>query len=556
MARFPIKRLRDLTDEPAFSRGEDYFRRGKVSIFSADAAGVLAEVRGTETYRVHLTAPGKAFGGDCTCPAFDREGWCKHLVATALAANAAGDDLPDRRAPIRAHLLGLGAAALADMLLDLAWKDAALLRKLDLAARGAAATPADQAALLQEQLRDALAEGCDADYGYTGDWLEDVEAVIEQLPALIERGGAAAAKTMIDAILDDLPDALETLEDNSQPGFDLLDRAVALHLDACRALGPEPLALAQEVFEREADGDGFEAAADRYADILGETGLAEYRRLAEAALARLPPAIRGGFGRADIQRPALVRILDRFAEREGDLDRRIALRRGEARDARSCLALARFCLEQGRPDLALQAAEDAAWLHAEDWDAEALTLFLAERLVAAGRQADAVAALWRRFEAHPSAGIVAALRARAGPDAMDRALDLLRRGGKPRRKGIVGAATDQVPLQLEILSGAGRLAEAWALARQHTLPDHILLDLAKVSEAALPAEAAVTYRMLAERQIGLTNRHGYEAACRLLGRLAAIEPQPAHRAFVVELRQRHKAKRSLLPLLDRHLAGL
>ena len=68
------------------------------------------------------------------------------------------------------------------------------------------------------------------------------------------------------------------------------------------------------------------------------------------------------------------------------------------------------------------------------------------------------------------------------------------------------------------MSGAGRLAEAWALARQHTLPDHILLDLAKVSEAALPAEAAVTYRMLAERQIGLTNRHGYEAACRLLGR--------------------------------------
>ena len=452
MARFPIKRLRDLADEPAFTRGEDYFRRGKVSIFSADAAGVLAEVRGTETYRVHLTAPGKAFGGDCTCPAFDREGWCKHLVATALAANAAGDDLPDRRAPIRAHLLGLGAAALADMLLDLAWQDAALLRKLDLAARGAAATPADQAALLQEQLRDALAEGCDADYGYTGDWLEDVEAVIEQLPALIETRRRGRGED----------------DDRRHPGRpagragDAGGRVATGLRPARPRRGAAPRRLPRARARAARPGAGGVRTRGGRRRLRGCGGpLRGYPRRdrpggippAGRGRPRTPAArqIRGGFGRADIQRPALVRILDHFAEREGDLDRRIALRRGEACDARSCLALARFCLEQGRPDLALQAAEDAAWLHAEDWDAEALTLFLAERLVAAGRQADAVAALWRRFEAHPSAGIFAALRARAGPDAVDRALDLLRRGGKPRRKGIVGAATDQVPLQLENL---------------------------------------------------------------------------------------------------------
>jgi uncharacterized Zn finger protein len=59
-----------------------------------------------------------------------------------------------------------------------------------------------------------------------------------------------------------------------------------------------------------------------------------------------------------------------------------------------------------------------------------------------------------------------------------------------------------------------------------------------------------------ERCIGQTNRGGYEEACRLLARLAALEAAASHRAFVAELRVRHRPKRSLLPMLDRHLASL
>src|SRR3954469_25086822 len=112
MARFPLARLRALAGDLVLARGQEYHASGAVTLLSVDAKRVLARVRGSEDYRVRLTGQGHDFDGDCTCPAFGRDGWCKHLVATALAVDAAGDAAPDRLGPIREHLGGLGTEAL------------------------------------------------------------------------------------------------------------------------------------------------------------------------------------------------------------------------------------------------------------------------------------------------------------------------------------------------------------------------------------------------------------------------------------------------------------
>ncbi len=114
----------------AFARGEAYAAAGVVTLLGEDAGHLVAVVRGSEDYRVRLHGSGTRFGGDCTCPAYDRDGWCKHLVAAALAANAAPIEVPDYREPIRAHLLSLGATALADMLLDLGSKSGEAMRPI------------------------------------------------------------------------------------------------------------------------------------------------------------------------------------------------------------------------------------------------------------------------------------------------------------------------------------------------------------------------------------------------------------------------------------------
>lgn len=553
MPRFPLDALLDLAGPAAFARGQDYAARGLVRLISAGAAGVIATVRGTEAWQVRLTGGnGTPIGGHCTCPAFERDGFCKHLVATGLAADAAGDEAPDRLTPIRAHLLSLGEEALVSMLLDQAARDPALLRRLDLAATAAGGGSVKQRA---RRLRDALDAALTAGEE-SGDWAELAEA-LEQAGRLVRAGGAAEARSLAEFILDELPEALGREEDSDGSGTAALEAAVSLHHAACAALRPDPAELAADLFERAGDDEfgAFDRADERYADLLGPAGLDAYQRLAEAALARLPAIGRGGADPLASDRRWLIEVLDRFAERAGDLDRRIALRRQGLSSGWDYLGLARFCLAHGRAETAREVAEEGVWLFEETAD-RGLVEFLAERLEAEGRAPDALAVLWGAYERQPSPPVLAALMRIGGAEVVDRALPVLRAA---RARGVRPLAWDHGALlqqEVEVLAGAGRLAEAWEVARRDGASGAVLLWLAGRSEAAMPSEAVWAYRRSVEAAIGLTGRGGYEEACKLLARLAPLESAGAHIAFVEELRTRHRAKRTLVPMLDRHLESV
>src|SRR5919197_5163987 len=90
-ARFHLDTVRELAGGKAFARGQEYYRDGSVELLSVTPKRVVAQVAGTEDYRTVLTGRGTEIDGECSCPAFEDWGFCKHMVATALAANAAGD---------------------------------------------------------------------------------------------------------------------------------------------------------------------------------------------------------------------------------------------------------------------------------------------------------------------------------------------------------------------------------------------------------------------------------------------------------------------------------
>src|SRR5438128_1204426 len=72
------------------SRGESYFRSGRVSAISADSTYLSATVRGTRPYDVSLTLDKDRLIVDCTCPYFDGSiDPCKHIWAAILAADQA-----------------------------------------------------------------------------------------------------------------------------------------------------------------------------------------------------------------------------------------------------------------------------------------------------------------------------------------------------------------------------------------------------------------------------------------------------------------------------------
>jgi uncharacterized Zn finger protein len=387
-----------LAGKAALARGLAYHKEGRVGLMSAGAERAQASVRGTETYRVDLRLRRDGLTGTCECPAFDDSGFCKHMVATALAASEAG--AADRIGPLREHLVAQGAEALADRLLRLAERDIDLLAGIE---REIADTTDSDEALLA-RYRTAIDQATDprggADYWGAGAYAEEIASVIEPLRAIARAGRVRPALELAEHLLDGIEEGLDEADDSEGEVYNVGLQAVALHLELCAIVRPDPVELAGRLFERQMDGttDLFTDADETYAKVLGRRGRAEFHRRAQEAWKALPAPKRDQY---DGHRSILKSILDRAAEQAGDLDARIALRQAELTEPAAYREIAELYMAAGRQDEALRWIEEGLWCF-EDRPDQRLQRRAAELMALAGRTADAEALLWRAFERHPS----------------------------------------------------------------------------------------------------------------------------------------------------------
>jgi uncharacterized Zn finger protein len=182
-SRFDLDTLRDLAGAKVFARGQAYHRDGQVEILAIEPGWVLAQVVGTEDYRTKVTGRGEDIAGECSCPAFEDWEFCKHMVATALAANAAGGDLDAEGAGalsrIREHLRQKGVEILVEMFVGLAERDPALFRKLDVAATTTRADATTLTRRVRKAIDSATRTRGFVDYGEVGGWAAGVGDVLD-----------------------------------------------------------------------------------------------------------------------------------------------------------------------------------------------------------------------------------------------------------------------------------------------------------------------------------------------------------------------------------------
>jgi hypothetical protein len=224
---------------------------------------------------------------------------------------------------------------------------AALAEQLEIAA---AADDGDDEALLAG-LRRAIAAVTRVRRGAGEDGLP---ILLDRIAALVGHGRAALVPQLVDVLCARLA------------AVDHVWRRVgAIHLDACRESGAGGPPLAADLFAREIERGWpcFAGASRSYADLLGGGGLAEYRRLCDAAWRRVPalrPDRRVPDDDAGLRR-RLTAALDAFAEADGDLDARIAVRAKSLNSVAAYREIVELCRTHGRMVEALRWAEEGLW---------------------------------------------------------------------------------------------------------------------------------------------------------------------------------------------------
>jgi len=554
----------------SYGRGKRYFEQGRVKALKESEGAVSARVRGSDWYDVELRLTDGELDGDCSCPVGSDGLFCKHCVATGLAwlvrqalsaHETTGSGSPQA---LREYLAGLPKKKLVDMVMAQARTDAALKQRLTLAvARSRPAGPdldAIEAAIVEatragepwSQLRDRHQ-------------VKRLEAVLDVLKELLDAGQAAAVVRLAAQGLERSADVAGRMYD---PGNDLsavVGQFLSLHLRACAAAKPEPGELARWLFEFETNSLNrtTEGITFQYVDLLGETGLAAYGKLAEAEW-RAAKATRGRYPTAKLAR--LDAVAGHAALLSVDPALMAEVSPGGLHHPWAYWWTAHECLDAKQPDKAVAWAE--LGLKAFPDNAYAgLRELLADEYARRGRMTEALNQAWALFTEVPSIDNylrlrALALKAKQGPVWRDEALEYLReraarapRAGRDEEPG--GERLYCGSLIVEILLKEKNVDVAWSEAHVGGCGEETWLKLARAREARHPADAIGIYQRFAEQMVQGGGNDAYRSAVSCLRRAAVLATKLGRpdkfREFITGYRERNKRKKNLLRLLDKEL---
>ena len=578
--------LRALAGRRSFERGAAYAADGRVKGLKPRDGEVSATVRGARAYQVRLWLAGGEPQFSCTCPVAADGQFCKHCVAVGLVACASGGEsggahLRPAADDVRAYLEGLDKAHLVDLLLAQADGDELLRGRLELEAAGARGVAAD-VGRYRRAIRDVISPGGFIEYRAMSDYARGVRELVDSLTGLLAGGFAAALVDLCEHALACLEEAFESVDDSDGYMSDIRERLVGLHHEACLQARPEPVALAERLFELElhSDWEIFYGAAGTYADVLGEAGLAAYRRRAEEVW-ELTPALAPGEGEGySSQRFRITRIMETLAGLSPDVDALVAIKARDLRSPYQFFQIAEIYGAADRNDDALTWAERGLEAYPDCTDVRLLEV-LAGEYERRGRAQDAVSLMWSLLERRPTLDSFQRLKAHAArAEQWDvwrtQALDRLRQeasptagcrpelGGRPTSPGAPtlpgapslppwGWAVGRSEVVKALLwEGDGDAAWEEAVAGGCTIS--LWMEVAAARAVHHPEDALPIYRQQVERSIDQKNKRGYAEAVELLhsvrvlmDRLGTGDEFPAYLATV---RAAHKQKRNLVKLLD------
>lgn len=549
---FTAATIRRLAGPGPYERGVGYLADHRVETPMVLDGRARALVRGTMPYVVELWTVDGQPRWECSCPAAEDGSFCKHCVAVALALRP-GADTPE--APSRAPA------------------DAATARG-QATRRTAARRRADgggdiKLSVWMRRIERAFAPYGDfVSYREAEGWADGIHVMIENLEGLCDLGHPDAVAGLAEHAFRWADESINYVDDSDGHLGSVIERLSELHLRACRegTVGPVELAGRLVKLELKSELDGFHRAAASYAGILGEAGLAEYRRLLEPRWKRVKPTTEW-----DGANFAVRQAMIGWALATGDPDALIDVHSRGALMPSDILEIATALNAAGRIDEAISWSQRGINdSRSRPRAADDLREFLAHLLTEQGEGNGAAKLFWEAFVADPTLDRYRRLlESDPSQDWLGRCerelrdnLDRSHGGGagvssvKPARSST--SAQHPVPQAatalVEILLYEGLIDEAWDTAAVFGCTTPLRLTLARFREQTHPLDAISVYEPQVLTIIGLKRPDRYRGAVDLMeriGRLADAAGEPERFTSLLQrVRTEHKPKRRLMAEMD------
>ena len=570
--------VRELADGRTFARGEAYFHDGAVGLLDVDERELRASVQGTHRYRVRL---GVSAEGDleyeCDCPVGDDGTFCKHAVAVALSwLENAGEEVfrPSESEPskprkkrktneeqVREYLETLSEGTLREWLVEAADRDRGIRDKLLFSARAKAGTDASS---LKSVVRQVTRISGFVDWRHAGDYAGRLADLAQMLGERIADGDPKLVQIIEQAIAQ-AEDALGHIDDSNGSVMPMIMELRDVHMRACNALKPDPVALAERLFrfQTAGDWDTFHSVLPAYEHALGQSGLRRYRELLETAWKRLPAlgpeAARNHF---NVDRFRVEHAMEELAEASGDVDALIAAKSHNLSNPHAFFELAEVLKERGRYDEALAwAKKGISSFKGERLDD--LVKFCVEEYLRRG-DADQVESLaWQRFVRQPGSDSYVELMKVAkriertdqlATKALEHLWQLACAEEAPNAKRL---PSWQPPIRTAIVAIHLRQKEAtkaWEAFCGGAVDMRLWDKVAAMRGKTQPEDAIILYKNLLPRVVNAGTRgaqygEALEIVKAIQGLRAAQKQDVLFRQELAELRTTWRAKRNFIKLL-------
>lgn len=388
------------------------------------------------------------------------------------------------------------------------------------------------------QVREAVDRGLRTrrylDYRESIAWAQAADPIVAELDAITGEAPSPDLVELLQRAVGHVVKVIMHADDSSGAIGDLAQRLLDVHAKACDAGVADPIKLATWMIRfRLVDQDFFEVDPVRYADALGERGLAEYRERV---------------GEADNDAAFAVRYArERLAILDRDVDAIVAIFGADLDGPYRFLRVAEATVEIGRPDLALHWAERGI-AETHGWQVGLLFDLACKVHEQLGQSTEALRLRRAHHQRMPSTSTYAALKGAA------ETLDAWQVECEAARATL--RDTD-VGTFISVLLGDGddQLAWQFAAASNEELGTDLWLRLAERRELTHPSDAVAIYERVVDEVLKTTGRGAYQQAARILKRArSAAEAAGQLDAFVssvARLRDTHRRRPTLIAILDR-----